>query len=138
MQVAHDLKAEIEKISKDLAPRGVKIDITIDMSVYIERSLTEVSHHLVIGGMLAVVTVLIFLLNFRSTFISALVLPTSILSTFMMMSAMGFTLNMMTLMALTLAIVLVNAAVALAVNFPCILALRYNRARFQRLLSKRA
>ncbi len=34
--------------------------------------------------------------------------------------------------------VLVNAAVALAVNFPCILALRYNRARFQRLLAQRA
>jgi glycosyl-4,4'-diaponeurosporenoate acyltransferase len=34
--------------------------------------------------------------------------------------------------------VLVNAAVALAVNFPCILALRYNRARFQRLLARRA
>jgi glycosyl-4,4'-diaponeurosporenoate acyltransferase len=34
--------------------------------------------------------------------------------------------------------VLVNAAVALAVNFPCILALRYNRARFQRLLNRRA
>ena len=33
--------------------------------------------------------------------------------------------------------VLVNAAVAMAVNFPCILALRYNRARFQRLLAKR-
>jgi len=34
--------------------------------------------------------------------------------------------------------VLVNAAVAVAVNFPCILALRYNRARFQRLLARRA
>ena len=34
--------------------------------------------------------------------------------------------------------VLVNAAVALAVNFPCILALRYNRARFRRLLARRA
>ncbi len=34
--------------------------------------------------------------------------------------------------------VLINAAVALAVNFPCILALRYNRARFQRLLARRA
>jgi len=34
--------------------------------------------------------------------------------------------------------VLVNAAVALVVNFPCILALRYNRARFQRLLARRA
>ncbi|MEI7834888.1 MAG: efflux RND transporter permease subunit, partial [Planctomycetota bacterium] len=117
VQVAHDLKAEIAKISKDLAPRGVKIDITIDMSVYIERSLTEVNHHLVFGGALAVLTVMVFLLNFRSTFISALVLPTSILSTFMMMSVMGFTLNMMTLMALTLAIgLLIDDAIVVQEN----------------------
>ncbi|MCY2928457.1 MAG: efflux RND transporter permease subunit [Planctomycetota bacterium] len=117
VQVAHDLKAEIAKISKELASRGVQLDITVDLSTYIERSLTEVNHHLVIGGMLAVVTVLIFLLNFRSTFISAMVLPTSILATFMLMSAMGFTLNMMTLMALTLAIgLLIDDAIVVQEN----------------------
>ncbi len=74
-------------------------------------------HHLIVGGALAVFTVLVFLLNFRSTFISALVLPTSILATFMMMAVMGFTLNMMTLMALTLAIgLLIDDAIVVQEN----------------------
>jgi hydrophobic/amphiphilic exporter-1 (mainly G- bacteria), HAE1 family len=61
--------------------------------------------------------VLIFLLNFRSTFISALVLPTSIMATFMMLAFMGFTLNFMTLMALTLAIgLLIDDAIVVQEN----------------------
>ena len=117
VQVASDLKAEIEKIRKELAPRGVKLDITIDQSTYIERSLHEVYQHLIVGGLLAVFTVLVFLLNFRSTFISAMVLPTSILSTFMMMSAMGFTLNVVTLMSLTLAVgLLIDDAIVVQEN----------------------
>jgi HAE1 family hydrophobic/amphiphilic exporter-1 len=117
VQVASDVKAEIEKLRTELAPQGVRLDITIDLSTYIERSLSEVYKHLIVGGALAVVTVLIFLLNFRSTFISSLVLPTSILSTFMMMAALGFTLNMMTLMALTLAVgLLIDDAIVVQEN----------------------
>ncbi len=117
VQVAEDIKAEVEKIRKDLEAQGVKLDITIDMSTYIKRSLHEVETHLITGGGLAVLTVLIFLLNFRSTFISALVLPTSILSTFIMLSVMGFTLNMMTLMALTLAVgLLIDDAIVVQEN----------------------
>ena len=44
VQVANDLKAEIAKLAEELAPRGVRLDITIDLSTYIERSLTEVNH----------------------------------------------------------------------------------------------
>ena len=117
VQVARDVKAEVEKLRAELAPRGVQLDVTIDLSTYIERSLSEVYKHLIVGGALAVFTVLIFLLNFRSTFISSLVLPTSILSTFMVISAMGFTLNMMTLMALTLAVgLLIDDAIVVQEN----------------------
>jgi HAE1 family hydrophobic/amphiphilic exporter-1 len=117
VQVAGDVKLEIEKLRKELEPLGIRMDITIDLSTYIQRSLDEVYKHLIVGGALAVLTVLIFLLNFRSTFISSLVLPTSILSTFMMMAAMGFTLNMMTLMALTLAVgLLIDDAIVVQEN----------------------
>jgi len=117
VQVAQDVKAEIEKIRGELARRGVQLDVTIDLSTYIERSLREVNRHLIVGGLLAVMTVLIFLLNLRSTFISALVLPTSILSTFMMMAVMGFTLNSVTLMAMTLAIgLLIDDAIVVQEN----------------------
>ncbi len=117
VQVATDLKAEIAKLRGELASQGVGMDVTIDLSVYIKRSVDEVYKHLIVGGCLAVFTVLLFLLNFRSTFISAMVLPTSILATFIMMAVMGFTLNMMTLMALTLAIgLLIDDAIVVQEN----------------------
>jgi HAE1 family hydrophobic/amphiphilic exporter-1 len=103
VQVARDVKAEVERLKAEFAPR-VRLVIAQDHSVFIERSVSEVKFHLVEGGGMAVLVVLLFLLNFRSTVISALVLPTSVISTFMMMSAMGFTVNMMTLLGLTLAI----------------------------------
>ncbi len=117
VQVARDVKAEIERLRTELAPRGVRLEIAKDTSVYIENSVKEVEHHLVIGGIMAVITVMLFLLNFRSTFISALVLPASVVSTFILLYAMGFTLNMMTLLALTLAIgLLIDDAIVVQEN----------------------
>ena len=117
VQVARDVKAEIASLKGELAAQGVRLDLAVDTSVYVERSVNEVFHHLIVGGALAVFTVLIFLLNFRSTFISAMVLPTSVMATFMMLAVMGFTLNFMTLMALTLAIgLLIDDAIVVQEN----------------------
>ena len=117
VQVASDIKAEVAKLQKELAPLDVKLNIAVDMSVYIKQSVDQVFKHLVIGGLLAVFTVLVFLLNFRSTFISAMVLPSSIMATFMMMSFAGYTLNFMTLMGLTLAIgLLIDDAIVVQEN----------------------
>lgn len=117
VQVADDVKTEVARLSKELSARGVKLEVATDMSVYIRQSVDQVYHHLIIGGGLAVFTVLIFLLNFRSTFISAMVLPASIMATFMMLSAAGFTINMMTLMALQLAIgLLIDDAIVVQEN----------------------
>jgi HAE1 family hydrophobic/amphiphilic exporter-1 len=117
VQVAHDVKAEVERLRQELAGQAIRLEIAQDSSMYIERSVNEVKHHLVRGGAMAVLTVLVFLLNFRSTFISALVLPTSVLSTFMLLNVMGFTLNVITLMALTLAIgLLIDDAIVVQEN----------------------
>jgi hydrophobic/amphiphilic exporter-1 (mainly G- bacteria), HAE1 family len=117
VQVARDVKAEVERLRQELGPRGVRLEIAMDTSTFIERSVREVEHHLTSGGAMAIFTVLIFLLNFRSTFISALVLPTSVLSTFMLIYAAGFTLNMMTLLGLTLAIgLLIDDAIVVQEN----------------------
>jgi len=117
VQVAGDVKAALAALGKELAGRGIKLEIAKDMSIFIERSVSQVFEHLLVGGAMAIVTVMLFLLNFRSTFISAMVLPTSIMATFMMMAVMGFTLNMMTLMALTLAIgLLIDDAIVVQEN----------------------
>jgi len=115
--VAAAVKAEVAKLQEEFRSRGVRLVMAQDQSVYIEHSVNEVKFHLLFGGGLAIVIVLLFLLNFRSTFISALVLPTSVISTFILMGLMGFTLNMMTLLGLSLAIgLLIDDAIVVQEN----------------------
>ncbi len=117
VEVADAVVAEVEKLKVELAPRGVRIEMAEEQAPFIRRAVGEVTHHLVYGGGYAVLIVLLFLLNVRSTFISALVLPASVVGTFMLMSALGFTLNMMTLLGLTLAIgLLIDDAIVVQEN----------------------
>jgi len=117
VEVAHNVKHEVQTIRDELASRGVRLEIAQDQSTFIEHSVDEVKFHLLFGGGLAVLIVFVFLLNFRSTFISSLVLPTSVISTFIMMGTMGFTLNMMTLLGLSLAIgLLIDDAIVVQEN----------------------
>jgi len=102
--VADAVKAQVEQLSEELKPQGVTLEIAQDQSVFINHSVREVQFHLLFGGGLAILIVWVFLRNLRSTFISALVIPTSIIGTFILMNALGFTANMMTLLALTLSI----------------------------------
>jgi HAE1 family hydrophobic/amphiphilic exporter-1 len=104
VEVANAVRAEVQALRGALGPAGVRLELAEEQAPFIERSVDEVKHHLVMGGGLAVLIVLFFLLNFRSTFISSLVLPTSVIATFMAMAAMGLSLNMMTLLGLSLAI----------------------------------
>ncbi len=104
VQVAEALKAEITRLQTELRDRGVRLQVALDMSCFIEDSVHEVQFHMVFGGGLAVVIVFLFLRNVRSTIISALVIPTCVIGTFSLMYALGFTQNMMTLLALSLAI----------------------------------
>jgi HAE1 family hydrophobic/amphiphilic exporter-1 len=104
VEVARALKAEVAKLREELAPRGVRIEIGQDLSVFIERSVHEVQFHMVFGGGLAILIVFFFLRNLRSTLICSFVIPTAVVGTFILMNALGFTQNMMTLLALSLAI----------------------------------
>ncbi|MCE9634543.1 MAG: efflux RND transporter permease subunit [Planctomycetes bacterium] len=117
VQVAEAVKAQVEKLRAELAPQGVRLEVAQDLSTFIEHSVEEVQFHLMFGGGLAVVIVFLFLRNLRSTFISAMVLPTSVIGTFTLMHAMGFTQNMMTLLGLSLAIgLLIDDAIVVQEN----------------------
>lgn len=104
VEVARLVKAEVERLKTELAPQGVRLEIGQDLSVFIEHSVREVQFHMVFGGGLAILIVLLFLRNLRSTVITALVIPTAVIGTFILMGSLGFTQNMMTLLALSLAI----------------------------------
>ena len=117
VETADAIVREVEKLRVELKPRGVRLELAEEQAPYIRRSVDEVRHHLVVGGGLAVLVVLLFLLNLRSTLISSIVLPASVIGTFAIMAALGFTLNMMTLLGLTLAVgLLIDDAIVVQEN----------------------
>jgi hydrophobic/amphiphilic exporter-1 (mainly G- bacteria), HAE1 family len=76
-----------------------------------------VRFHLLFGGALAVFVVFFFLRNFRSTLISAVAIPTSIIGTFVFISGLGFSLNIMTMLALSLSVgILIDDAIVVLEN----------------------
>ena len=114
--VVNLVKAEIEKIRKTLPP-GMSLNIAMDQSTFIRRSIDEVQKHLILGSFFAVLAVFIFLRNFRTTLISAVALPVSIIATFALIRAFGFTFNNMTMLALTLSVgLLIDDAIIVIEN----------------------
>jgi HAE1 family hydrophobic/amphiphilic exporter-1 len=95
------VKERLKEISATL-PRDVKTQIIGDQSVFIEAAVDSIKHHLIEGSIFASIVIFLFLANWRTTLIAAIAIPTSIVSTFALMAAMGFTLNQITMLALTL------------------------------------
>ncbi|MEO8055459.1 MAG: efflux RND transporter permease subunit, partial [Acidobacteriota bacterium] len=84
---------------------------------FIKAAVDTVKEHLLLGGFLAALVVLLFLGNIRSTLIAAIAIPASIISTYALMYAMGFTLNVLTLLALTLAVgIVIDDAIVVLEN----------------------
>src|SRR5580693_7735162 len=98
---ADEVRARLDVIKQSL-PKDVKAEIISDQSVFIKASVDSIKKHLVEGSIFAAIIIFIFLANIRTTLIAAVAIPTSIISTFALMAAMGFTLNNITMLALTL------------------------------------
>jgi HAE1 family hydrophobic/amphiphilic exporter-1 len=98
-------------------PRGAQLSVVRDNSQTIRTSVEAVQEHLVIGAILAAIVVLAFLGSARSTVISALAIPISIVGAFALMHVLDFTLNMMTLLALALAVgIVIDDAIVVLEN----------------------
>ena len=88
-----------------------------DQSVFIKQAISSIQTHLIEGSLLAAVVIFLFLANIRTTLNAAIAIPTSIISTFGLMKAMGFTLNQLTMLALTLMVgVVVDDAIIVLEN----------------------
>ncbi len=103
VDVAKSLRALFPEIEAS-APPGVRIHIVNDRSEFIEASIHEVEFHLGLSIVLVVLVILVFLRDARSTIITALILPTSIIATFGAMYVLGYSLNNLSLMAIILAV----------------------------------
>jgi hydrophobic/amphiphilic exporter-1 (mainly G- bacteria), HAE1 family len=116
VQVADSVRASLGRISK-LLPAGSRVEVVIDNSTFIRASIGAVQEDVVLGGVLAVAIVLVFLRNWRSTLVSAVALPTSVIGTFAALHALNFTFNMITMLALTLSIgLLIDDAIVVIEN----------------------
>jgi HAE1 family hydrophobic/amphiphilic exporter-1 len=106
----------------DLLPGDIEVTVIQDQSRYILAALHEIEGHLVVGSILASITVLMFMKSWRSTLIAAVAIPASLISTFAFMKLFGFTLNNVTMLALVLmvGVVIDDAIVVLENVFHCI------------------
>ncbi len=116
VEVIDRIKKELVNIRKSL-PSGMKLETSFDQSTFIKRSINEVQHHLIYGGVFAALAVLLFLKSIRITMISALAIPTSIIATFAIMKLFNFTFNNMTMLALSLSVgILIDDAIIVIEN----------------------
>jgi HAE1 family hydrophobic/amphiphilic exporter-1 len=116
VQVAEAVKASMGRLQK-LLPEGSRVAVVVDGAQFIRASISSVQEDMIIGGILAVLVVLLFLRNYRSTLVAAVALPTAIVGTFAVMRALGFTFNVITMLALTLSIgLLIDDAIVVIEN----------------------
>jgi HAE1 family hydrophobic/amphiphilic exporter-1 len=114
--VIDGVKKSLERLESEL-PADVRTRIVRDQSTYIHAALHEINTHLILGSILASVVVLIFMRSWRSTVIAAVAIPTSVISTFGVMYALGFTLNSVTMLALVLMVgVVIDDAIVVLEN----------------------
>ncbi|MGZ5232170.1 MAG: efflux RND transporter permease subunit [Burkholderiales bacterium] len=103
VQVVKDIRALFPAIERE-APPGVKMNVVNDRAEFIQDSIHEVEFHLLLSVALVVLVILVFLRNARSTIITALILPTSVIGTFAAMYLLGFSMNNLSLMAIILSV----------------------------------
>ncbi len=119
VSVADRVKAEVAKVNDFLKLKEIKAEaVTVrDGSVPIRLNVKDVRESIFIGIILCIVVVFFFLGSAKSTFITGLALPNSLLGGFILMYAMGFSINIMTLIALSLAVgLLIDDAIVVREN----------------------
>lgn len=106
VSVVSALRAELETLKPTL-PQGTEMGVFYDQSVLIGEAISSVRDAVLIGAVLSVVVLLLFLGNLRATLVTAAIIPSTVLITFLLMRLAGLTLNLMTLGALAVGIGLV-------------------------------
>ncbi len=115
VQIAQGVRAELERINREVP--GVRMALLDDSAKFIERSITAVQEHVMIGSFLVIAIIFLFLRNFRSTLIVCTSIPISVIGTFALLYFSGLTLNTMTFGGLALGVgMIVDAAIVVLEN----------------------
>jgi HAE1 family hydrophobic/amphiphilic exporter-1 len=116
VQVVDSIKQKLSQLQKGLPP-DFRINIVRDQSTFIKGSFHSLQEHLIMGSLFAALVVLLFIRNLRSTIISSIAIPTSIISTYALMWYMDFTLNNLTMLALVLCVgIVIDDAIVVLEN----------------------
>ena len=114
--VVDNVRRIAAELQKQL-PQDVKVSVVRDQSTSIRNSVKGVKQNIIEGAILTVVIVFLFLSSWRSTVITGLTLPISLIGTFLVMYAMGFTINLVTLLALSICVgLLIDDAIVVREN----------------------
>ncbi|MBF4617554.1 efflux RND transporter permease subunit [Clavibacter sp. VKM Ac-2873] len=103
VDVSHLVTQLLPQLSDDLGS-GTKFTVVFDQAPFIEQSISSLTTEGLLGLVFAVLVILVFLMSIRSTIVTAISIPASVLITFIGMLASGYTLNIITLGALTIAV----------------------------------
>lgn len=119
VKVADDVIKQLEKMAPDMAKMegAPKAQVVTNASIKIKNNLYDVYETIIIGIILTVLTVFFFLGSARSTLITALSLPVSLIGAFLIMKLAGFSINIVSMLALTLAVgLLIDDAIVVIEN----------------------
>ncbi len=117
VDVSEKVRTEMAQIEKDYASDGLHFSIANDSSTYTLASADAVMFDLVLAVIIVAFVMLFFLHSLRSSMIVMVALPTSMVSTFILMYLFDFSLNLMTLMALSLVVgILVDDSIVVLEN----------------------
>ncbi|MFS4505742.1 efflux RND transporter permease subunit [Clavibacter sp. Sh2141] len=103
VDVSHLVTELLPQLADDLG-NGTEFTVVFDQAPFIEQSISSLTTEGLLGLVFAVLVILVFLLSIRSTIVTAISIPASVLITFIGMLASGYTLNIITLGALTIAV----------------------------------
>ena len=110
--VAKEVRGRLDEF-REFLPEGMNLDIATDTTTYIVNETFDTVMNILLGILLTVIILYLFTERFNLTFIAAIVIPTSLVSTFFPMAASGFTINFLTLLAIatSLGTLIANAIV---------------------------
>jgi HAE1 family hydrophobic/amphiphilic exporter-1/multidrug efflux pump len=102
LEIAEQFYTEVDKLKKDL-PGDIKLDIALDNTLFIKKSVVEVAETLAISIILVILIIFLFFRDWSIAFRPLIDIPVSLIATFFIMYLCGFSINVLTLLAIVLA-----------------------------------
>jgi HAE1 family hydrophobic/amphiphilic exporter-1 len=116
LKVSSSVRQALDEMAKEL-PKGISYAIGFDPTGFISDSIDAVSHTLLEAIFFVVLVIFLFLQAWRTTLIPAIIIPISLVGTFLFMKLFGFSINMLTLFGLILATgIVVDDAIVVVEN----------------------